>query len=289
MKYKTLLISIAFLLFLVPSDASALTDKERLLRQIETIKREISVIQNLIRNANLRQSSAAVAHMAVDLSDRTVISEKNPDLVRPIASVTKLMSAMIATENLSSSDEITLTPEMLRPYGSSPVLFPGAKVTVDDLVKASLIQSTNDASEALTFFMERGVFVDLMNKKAKEIGMENTVFHDAHGLNPANRSTARDLTKLISYAVENHPDIFAITKNNDFWLPDPAGRMLKFYNMNNFYYLSGFIGGKTGYLPEARQTLASVFEINGRPTIIILLGSDNRQADFFSILRMISN
>jgi D-alanyl-D-alanine carboxypeptidase len=58
--------------------------------------------------------------------------------------------------------------------------------------------------------------------------------------------------------------------------------------MNNFYYLSSFMGGKTGYLPEARQTLASVFEINEKPVAIIILNSDNRQADLFSIMRKLS-
>ncbi len=289
MKNRIAFLLIALIILLSPNETSAFTERDRLIRQIEIIKREISVLQGLIRNSTLRHNTLAAAHIAMDLSDNSVVSEVNADKTYPIASITKLMSAIIATENISPDEKIVLTAEMLRPYGSSPVLFPGSTVSSEDLVKASLIQSTNDASEALSFFMKQRIFIALMNQKAKEIGMNDTIFFDAHGLNPANRSTARDLTKMISYVLENHPELLTLTRENNFWLPDPEGRLLKFYNVNNFYYLSNFIGGKTGYLPEAGQTLASVFNVNGNPTAIIILSSDNRQADLFSILRRISN
>lgn len=289
MKRKILLLLLlALTITVLPAKAFAFTERDRLLRQIEIIKREISVIKNLIDNSTLRQNATAAAHIVIDLSDQTVVSEVNADLIRPIASITKLVSATVAIENIPQDKTIILTPEMLRPYGGSPVLIPGSIFTAEELIKASLIQSTNDASETLSFFMGRDSFVKLMNQKVAEIGMTDTVFYDAHGLNPANRSTARDLAKLMSYTLEHHPELLAITKSNDFWLPDPDGRSLKFHNVNNFYPLSNFIGGKTGYLPEARQTLASIFNVNNKPTAIILLGSDNRQADLFSILRKIS-
>ena len=288
MKHKTLFLFLILAVMTLPVEVSAFTERDRLLQQIEIIKREISVIRDLINNLTLRQNMTARAHIVVDLSDETVISEANADLALPIASITKLMSAAVAIDNIPRDKKITLTPKMLRPHGRSPVLMPGSVLAAEELIKASLIQSTNDASEALSFFMEQGSFVNLMNQKAIEIGMTDTIFYDAHGLNPANRSTARDLIKLISYTIEHHPELLVITKNNDFWLPDPSGRLLKFYNMNNFYPLSSFIGGKTGFLPEARETLASIFNVNDQPTAIILLGSDNRQADLFSLLRKIS-
>ena len=287
MKYKIIFLLLT-LAIILPIETSAFTERDRVLQQIEIAKREISVIRRLINNLNLRQNPAASAHIVIDISNQTILSEVNADLPYPIASITKLMSAIVATENIPQDKTITLTPEMLRPLGRSPVFQPGFSFTAKELIKASLIQSTNDASEALSFFMERGSFVTLMNQKANEVGMTNTIFHDAHGLNPDNKSTARDLVKLMSYTFENHPELLAISKNNDFWLPDSNGRLLKFQNMNDFYPLSNFIGGKTGYLTKARQTLASIFNINNRPTAIIILRSDNRQADLFSILRKIS-
>ena len=128
-----------------------------------------------------------------------------------------------------------------------------------------------------------------MNQKAKKLEMTNTVFYDVSGLNSANRSTAQDLAKLLLYIYKNHPEILSITRDNNFWLPDSTGRLLKFQNVNNFYHFSSFVGGKTGYLPEAKQTLASIFNVNEEPVAIIVLYSANRQADTFTILRKLKD
>ncbi|MDD4201724.1 MAG: hypothetical protein PHU39_03060, partial [Candidatus Pacebacteria bacterium] len=99
-----------------------------------------------------------------------------------------------------------------------------------------------------------------------------------------NRSTSKDLVKLLLYIHKNHPEILEIGKDDNFWLPDNTGRMLKFKNVNNFYNIPEFIGGKTGYLPEAKQTLASLFDVKEKPIAIVLLYSENRQTDTLKIL-----
>ncbi len=288
MKYKITILLLSVLILTTPNNTFALTKKDQLLRRIEIVKEEISLLQTLIKNFYARDHVAAASYLVKDLSTGEILAESNPENLHSIASITKMMTAIVAKEEVVSQKELILTSEMLRPYGSSPTLFPGAKLSLNDLIRASLIQSSNDAAEALSFFQDHDYFISRMNSKAKEIGMEKTIFYDAHGLNPANRSTASDLSKMIAYVSDHHKDLLEITRDNDFWLPDSQGRMLKFSNMNNFYYLSSFMGGKTGYLPEARQTLASVFEINEKPVVIIILNSDNRQADLFSIMRKLS-
>jgi len=265
------------------------TKKEKLLQQIEILRQEILALQALVSNMQLRQEISASSYLAINLSDNSVISEKNAGKSYPMASVTKLMAAIVALENIDRSQTITLTEETLHPLGRSPSLFLGLNVSAENLLKAGLIQSSNDAMESLAYFLGKEKFLTLMNQKAKELGMANTIFYDAHGLNPANRSTAQDLVKLLSYVYKNHPEILNITKNNDFWLPDSAGKPLKFKNLNNFYFLAEFIGGKTGYLLEAKQTLAAIFNVKGNPVAIVILYSNNRQADAFSILRKIGN
>jgi len=199
------------------------------------------------------------------------------------------MTATIATENINLNKTITLQQEMLTPLGYSPSLYLGLNVSAQNLIKASLIQSTNDAAFSLTYFLESGKFLNLMNQKAKELGMINTVFYDPHGLSPTNNSTASDLTKLLTYIYKNHPEILTITKDNNFWLPDQSGRLLRFKNVNNFYDFPEFIGGKTGYIPEAKQTIAGIFIINGKPKAVVLLYSNNRQNDILSILNPIKS
>jgi len=157
-------------------------------------------------------------------------------------------------------------------------------VTVKNLLKASLIQSTNDAAESLSYIVGHDKFLGLMNQKARDLGMKDTYYYDVHGLNPKNHSTATDLAKLVIYINKNHPELWTITKDNDFWLPDPTGKMLKFKNLNNFYQTPEFIGGKTGYLKEAKESFASLFELNGKTVAIVILRSVNSKADAIRII-----
>lgn len=290
MKHKIffILFNILLLVFLFSGiktvEASFQEERARLIQQIQAIQKEIQRLKALILNLKLQKEINAESCLAVNLSDDSVILEKNVDQLYPIASITKLMSAVISFENIDTSQTITLTEKMLEPLGYSPSLFLGLNVSAKNLLKASLIQSTNDAAESLTYFLEKEKFLNLMNQKAKELNMTDTFFYDVHGLNPSNRSTAPDIAKLLTYIYENHPEILSITKDDNFWLPDPTGRLLKFKNVNNFYQEPDFIGGKTGYLPEAKQTSALLFNVNEEPIAIVLLYSKNRQTDTLRVL-----
>jgi D-alanyl-D-alanine carboxypeptidase len=114
--------------------------------------------------------------------------------------------------------------------------------------------------------------------------MTGTVYADVHGLDAKSRSTAKDLAKLLAYIYKKHPEILAMTKNNDFWLPNRQGVWLKFQNMNYFYNVPEFVGGKTGYSPDARQTFAAIFNIGKKPVAIVMLHSTNLEADTFKII-----
>lgn len=268
-----------------PVQASSQEERLRILQRIEILKREIAVVRSLWANMRLRQEISASSFIAVSLDDGTVLLEKDGNRQLPIASVTKLMGAVIVAEHINMEKSIVVTSKMLKPLGSSPTIFPGLTIQAAHLLRASLIQSANDASEVLSFFLGKEAFVGFMNAKATELHMGATVFYDPHGLSLQNQSSAADLAKFLQYIYENHPTLLTITRENDFWLPDKTGKLLKFQNVNNFYYLKNFRGGKTGYTLAAKQTLASVFEVNKKPVAIILLSSSNRQADVFAILR----
>jgi D-alanyl-D-alanine endopeptidase (penicillin-binding protein 7) len=285
--FLTYLILISICLLLAKNSQASTV--EQLNRNTEIIKQELNLIQSLLANMNSSQEISASGFIAVNLSNNYVLLEKNPQRLFPIASITKMMTAVIVLENIEAQKNIILTEEMLKPLGNSPSLYRGLSVSASNLLKASLIQSSNDAAQALSYFIGNKKFVQLMNQKAKELGMINTVFYDVHGLSPLNRSTPLDLVKLLAYIHKNHAEIFEITKNNNFWLPDKKGNLLKFQNVNNFYPLSSFLGGKAGYLPEAKQTMAGVFNIKGNPVAIVVLNSKNQQADVFSILRQLEN
>lgn len=256
---------------------------------LEVLRHEISLLKMLLANLSAKNPINSPGYIAVDLESKKTLLSKDPNKVFPVASITKMMNAVVARENIAEGKTVVLNDAMLAPLGSSPTLYKGLAVSVKNLLQASLIQSANDAAEALAQTAGKENFLALMNQKAKDLGMENTAFFDACGLDPRNRSTPADLAKLVAYVHQNHPEILAITKSNDFWLPDQSGALLKFQNVNNFYPLPAFVGGKTGYLPEAKQTIAGVFNANGKPAAIVVLHSSNRQADVFRILEQINN
>ena len=160
-------------------------------QQIEVAQQELLLLQTLIKNYNLNQTINADAYIAVDLSDNTVILQKNADKSYPIASVTKLMNAVISLQNTDMNEKITLTGDMLSPLGDSPCLYSGLKITAQNLFKAALIQSSNDAAEALSCFMGNEKFIELMNRQAQDLKMKNTVYRDVYGINSSNRSGRR--------------------------------------------------------------------------------------------------
>ncbi len=255
--------------------------------RLESLREEINSVRASLFDIYLQRDLCAESYIVFNISQKKTASSKNVSEKQIIASITKLMSAVIAKENIDMQEKITITPPMLAPYGHSPALFSGSKVKARDLVKASLIQSTNDAAEALTYFLEKGKFVALMNKKATEIGMKNTFFYDAHGLSIKNKSTAHDIVKLLFYIYKKHPHMLEITKKEDFYMHDYRGAVFKFKNLNNFHEHSHFLGGKTGYLPEAKQTFASLFAFQENVFAVVVLCSEKRKEDIDIILQNI--
>lgn len=256
-------------------------------RQVQILLQEVLNMKSLIANSRSQGAINSTSYIAVDLDSDQVLLKKNEAVQYPIASVTKLMTALVARQKIANTDKITLTDEMLAPYGSSPSIYSGLKISAKNLLYASLTQSTNDAAESLSYFLGNDKFLAAMNKRAKKLDMDSTVYADVTGLDAESRSTAADIAKLVAHIYEKDSKILEITKNNDFWLPDAAGNRLKFQNMNGFYYYPGFIGGKTGYSPEARQTFAAVFNINEKPVAIVVMNSANYQADTLKIIGQI--
>ena len=212
MKYKAVLaILVALFFFLEPlQTAKAYSEPQNieLEEKIKALEDEIQHLELLVSALlSLQKQVSSESYFVIDISDDSVIAEKKSGIAYPIASITKLMSAVAVFENISMDETITLTPKMLKPHGYSPSIFLNLTISANDLLKESLIQSVNDAAESLSYFLGKEKFIGIMNKKAKDIGMKNTRFYDATGLNPKNKSTASDIAKLLAYIHKNHPEI----------------------------------------------------------------------------------
>jgi len=226
------------------------------------------------RKLQLRSSAALV----VDRFGNELYS-KNAEEVRPIASITKLMTAMVILDSpLAMRQELVITNEdrdLLRMTGSR--LKPGARLTREQLIKLALMSSENRAASALarTFPAGRKRFIHAMNVKAKALGMHDTVFTDPTGLDAGNRSSPRDLLKLVQAAMQ-YPFIREATTSRSAQVyPYVKKGQLRYGNTNrllgsNEWEISL---SKTGYINEAGRCLVMQAEVSGQELTIILLNS----------------
>ncbi len=230
---------------------------------------------------------SAAAYLAADLESNATYAAAGSDMAIPIASLTKLMTAVAATEYLNLERSIPISAASLVPT-SKPRLAPGTNVSLYDLLHLLILESSNEAAEAIARTLGKIRFVELLNAKAEAIGMRDTVFADASGVLAENQSSADDLFTLARYLYHNRRFILDLSRNA---LSGSVYGPTVYGNLKNFHELAGepgFVGGKVGQSTPAGETMLSVFriEIAGveRPVAIIVLGSKDRAGDSKKIL-----
>ncbi len=229
---------------------------------------------------NLLLKSSAV--LVQDQSSGEVLFEKNSDAVLPIASITKLMTAMVVLDaQLPLSETLTIGHEDLDTLkGTHSRLKVGTQLSREDMLLLALMSSENRAASALSRHYPGGerAFIQAMNYKAAAIGLKDTRFSDPTGLTAANVSSARDLTKMVA-AAAHYPLIRELTTTGERTMV-VEGRAITFRNTNMLVrsQTSGWeiAVSKTGYIREAGKCLVMQAWFNNRPVVIVLLDSWGR-------------
>jgi len=233
------------------------------------------------KKLKLRSASALVVDR-----DGNVVYAKDDDQPRPIASITKLMTAMVVLDSgLPLDQPITITKadrDLIKLTGSR--LTYGATLSREEMLRVALLASDNRAANALarTYPGGREAFVAAMNRKAAELGMENSRFAGPAGLDPANVASARDLVKMIR-AAQEYPLIREATTSPSITVYPFKGRgPLRFGNTNRLVRRASWDIGlsKTGYINEAGRCLVMKAAIADRPLYIVLLDSFGRLTPF---------
>ncbi|MFA5106842.1 MAG: serine hydrolase [Patescibacteria group bacterium] len=217
---------------------------------------------------------------------------KNPNTVRSIASLTKLMTVLVFLDhNPGFGQEVEITEADQIAEGSIG-LEVGDKVIVRDLFYASLVNSANNATQALarSTGMSREVFVAAMNQRAKDMGLSNTHFVDVTGLDPGNVSTASEVARMADFAFRNAEISQATTLPNHEFTTLNTNRTIRFNNTNklleSFLHLSG---GKTGYTEEAGYCLAiRTDDGQGHDIVVVDLGTAGPDERFQEVKGLIS-
>ena len=219
------------------------------------------------------------AVVVMDVATGKLLYAKNPNLKRPPASTTKLMTAMLAIENTSLQDVVTISSNAADTPAHTAGFREGEKITVEKLLYAALMGSANDAAVALAEAVSGSEkrFVELMNRKAIAIGALNTRFINANGLpGPGQYTTASDLAKIMSYALR-YPTLKDIIGTRVAEVTTERGRTLSVKNTNRLLWSEeDLVGGKTGYTRSARHCFVCAAERKDETIIIALLGSPSR-------------
>lgn len=248
-----------------------------------------------IELANIaKPRTSAQAYIVADIETGQVYATKNSHQPLPIASITKLMTALIANETIAASELIAVSQRAVSTYGEAGGLVAGEALPLKTMYYPLLLESSNDAATAIAEHKGERRFLNQMNRKALSVGMYHTRFADPSGLSQYNIASASDLFHLARYINEHKPFIFDITtelqKNVSSRYDDG---LRSFTNNNPLLTNFSYAGGKNGYTDEARKTLLSLFDVTldgkERTVVIVTLKSENHVADTKSLLNWLQS
>ncbi len=238
-------------------------------------------------NATALNINAKAAYL-IDVDSALPLFSQNETQKLPIASTTKIATAMVVLDNYKDrlNDTVTITQPMINVIPSVIGLKVGEKITVDNLLNGMLIMSGNDAAYSLTeYFGGKEKFVAEMNAKAREIGLENTEYKDPAGLNDEGYSTAKDLALIASYALHN-PKFLEIVSTSTKTISSTNGQIShelistdKLIVPTEKYYYPNIVGGKTGYTDKAGRVLVSLAKQDNRQLLAVIINTNDSSID----------
>lgn len=228
---------------------------------------------------------AAKAFLLYEIENGKIVLAQNSKQPLPVASLTKILTAVLAMENLSLDEVVIIGPDSRNVDQEGADFYLGEKVYVKDLLAAILIKSSNDAAVALSKAVEKktdGHFIAMMNQKASAIGMVSSSFLDPSGLNDNGYSTAEDLLKLARYS-KKYKLIWQMLGSRSWEMRSTDGKLAHHFLSTNklFDVVPGLIGGKTGYTEGALGGMILEVERYGThgSFVAVVLGSPSRFED----------
>ncbi len=224
-------------------------------------------------------SSNAVSTVLIDMDSKRILYADNAHHVQSVASISKIMTAVVALENTDIKKRIVVGDEVLKAYGSGIYIKQGEMLTICDLLYGLMLRSGNDAAISIAVNTSSSVskFVDKMNDKAKSLSMDDTVFNNPSGLDEekGNFSSAYDMALLMSYAMGNEE--FRKIVGTKVYTLKTNKNVYKWRNKNKLLFSYKYTtGGKTGFTKKAKRTLVTSASKDGLNLAVVTIndGSD---------------
>jgi D-alanyl-D-alanine endopeptidase (penicillin-binding protein 7) len=224
---------------------------------------------------NEESQITAKSYLVGNVLTGKIYIKSNDNSPLPVASMSKLVTAVAATDMLSPDATIEITNKNLSVPPDGTNLYENEKFTLSELLYPMLVASSNVAAEAIASTMaDRDTFTEGMVSYAKEIGMSKSFFADPSGINPQNVASAQGIFALAKYLYKSRPDILAITRTGEQMMASTSLHAAhEVVSTHPFIYDRRFLGGKTGRTPEAGETMLTILNINDQPIAFIVLGS----------------
>ena len=245
----------------------------------------IVIMMLFITNVKAIDTSATSA-ILMDTDNNIIIYQKDIHNVRSVASISKIMTAVLAIESGKMDSKIVVDDVISDAYGSAVYLQKGEELTLRDLVYGLMLRSGNDAALVIAKYVGGNIehFVEMMNNKASEIGMSNTTFNNPHGLDKdkGNYSTAYDMAILTSYAMKldeyrkiTSTKSYTLKTNKNTYVWKNKNKLLKLYKYTT--------GGKTGFTDIARRTLVTTASKDNINLVAVTLNDGNDFNDHINL------
>ena len=231
-------------------------------------------------------SDAKSSSIVIESTSRRILSSHNKDVRLPMASTTKIMTALVVIENAKLDEVVEINSSAVGVEGSSIYLRNGEKLTVKELLYGLMLRSGNDSAVALAIHVGGSVlgFVQLMNEKAKYLGLNNTHFTNPHGLHDDKHYTSAYDLAIISAAAMSNPEFVKIVSTKSIYIGEDESRR---YLVNKNKILNGYEGGngiKTGYTKTAGRCLVSSSLRNGMQIICVVLNHPDMWQDSIRLM-----
>lgn len=231
-------------------------------------------------------STSATSSILMDMDNNQVIYGDKIHDPRPIASISKIMTSLLAIESGKMNDTVTIGEEILASYGSGVYIKQGEQISLESLVYGLMLRSGNDAAFAIAKYVGNDIdnFVKMMNDKAKEIGMQHTTFNNPNGLDDkgGNISTAYDMAILTSYAMKN--DLYKTIVSTKKYTVKTDMNYYSWTNKHKLLFQKKYItGGKTGFTDVAKRTLVTTASKDNINLVVVTLNDGNDFSDHINL------
>lgn len=246
---------------------------------LEKTKEEFPVKIREIAEPDIAAKSAIV----LDMDTNKILAQKNAHIKLPIASISKIITALAAFQESDPEKIIEISKEAVNAEGSAGNLEAGEKFKMKNLIDLMLISSSNDAAAQIALEISGNIaeFGKIMNEKARYLGLKKSSFEEPSGLSEKNVSTAFEIASLADETFFSAPEIWEVLKNKEIDVFSEEGKKRHLKNTNDIISSSYVISGKTGFSSAAKGSLVIIADSgqNNKNIIVAVLGSDDRFGD----------